>query len=131
MDKYVWRATEVEFLGYVLSRDGIKIAHNKVEAVLSWKTPDSLTEVQAFPGFANFYRQFIQDYSLIARPLMELIKKTEKWASSNEAGAAFEELKQRFTMAPIVAHFDVQKFMVIGTDASDFAIGAVLSQRDD
>jgi len=55
VDKYVWRATEVEFLGYVLSRDSIKMAQNKVEAVLSWKTPDSLTEVQAFLGFTNFY----------------------------------------------------------------------------
>jgi len=79
-DKFIWRATEVEFLGYVLSRDGIKMAQNKVEAVLSWKTPNSLTEVQAFLGFANFYRRFIQDYSRIARPLRELTKKTEKWA---------------------------------------------------
>jgi len=70
----------VEFLGYVLSREGIKMVQNKVEVVLSWKPPDSLIEVQALLGFANFYRRFIQDYSQIARPLMELTKKTEKWA---------------------------------------------------
>ena len=62
-EKCVWRVREVEFLGYVLSRDGIKMARNKVEAVLDWKTPESLTETQAFLGFANFYRRFIQDYS--------------------------------------------------------------------
>jgi len=56
------------------------MVQNKVEAVLSWKPPDSLMEVQAFLEFANFYRRFIQDYSQIARPLMELTKKTEKWA---------------------------------------------------
>ena len=55
VDKCVWRTTEAEILGYILSRDGVKMAQNKVEAVLSWKTPDSLTEVQAFLGFANFY----------------------------------------------------------------------------
>jgi len=54
-DKCVWRTTEAEILGYILSRDGVKMAQNKVEAVLSWKTPGSLTEVQAFLGFANFY----------------------------------------------------------------------------
>jgi len=129
-DKCVWRAKEVEFLGYILSQDGIKMAQDKVEAVLSWEAPRSLTEVQSFLGFANFYRRFIQDYSRVARPLTELTKKTDKWAWNNEAEAAFTELKQRFTTAPILAHFDAQKPVIIETDASDFAIGAVLSQRD-
>jgi hypothetical protein len=52
--KCVWRATEVEFLGYVIGRDGIKMSQEKVKAVLSWKSPTSLTEVQSFLGFANF-----------------------------------------------------------------------------
>ena len=58
----------MEFLGYVIGREGIKMAKGKVEAVLDWKTPESLTEVQSFRGFANFYRRFIQDYSRIVRP---------------------------------------------------------------
>jgi len=57
-----------------------------------------------------------------------LTKKTEKWEWNDEAGRAFEELKQRFTTAPILAHFDAQKPVIIETDTSDFAIGAVLSQ---
>jgi len=130
-DKCIWRTKEVEFLGYVLSWDGVKMAQDKVEVVLRWKTPRSLTEVQSFLGFANFYRRFIQDYSLVAWPLMELTKKTEKWVWNSEAEAAFTELMQRFTMAPILAHFDAQRPVIIETNASDFAIGAVLSQRDD
>jgi len=55
VDKCVWRTKEVEFLGYVLSRDGVKMAQDKVEAELRWETPRSLTEVQSFLGFANFY----------------------------------------------------------------------------
>jgi len=104
----------------------------KVEAVLSWKIPNSLTEVQSFLGFANFYRLFIKDYSKVARPLTELTKKGTgtKWAWTEEAGKAFKELKTRFTTAPILAHFDATKPVIIETDASDFAIGAVLSQRD-
>ena len=64
-DKCVWRTREVEFLGYVLSQDRVKMAQDKGEAVLEWETPRLLTEVQSFLGFANFYRQFIQDYSQV------------------------------------------------------------------
>jgi len=74
-EKYAWKAHEVEFLGYIIRRDGIKMAKGKVDAVLIWRTPSSLTEVQAFLGFANFYRCFIQNYSRVARPLTELTKK--------------------------------------------------------
>jgi len=129
-EKCVWKAKEVEFLGYVIGRDGIKMATTKVDAVLSWKTPASLQEVQSFLGFANFYRRFIQDYSRVARPLTELTKKTEKWLWNKEAETAFNDLKKRFTTAPILSHFDPAKPVIIETDASDFAIGAVLSQRD-
>jgi len=130
-EKCEWRVTEVEFLGYVLGRQGVKMAQGKVEAVLNWKTPGSLTEVQSFLGFANVYRHFIQDYSRVARALTELTKKTgEKWSWNPEAEKAFQELKQRFTTAPILAHFDAQRPVIIETDASDFALGAILSQRD-
>jgi len=131
-DKCVWRTQEVEFLGYVIGRDGIKMAKGKVEAVLEWKTPASLTEVQSFLGFANFYRRFIKNYSRVARPLTELTKGGKKeWEWNPQAEEAFQELKRRFTTAPILAHFDATKPVIIETDASDFAIGAVLSQRNE
>jgi len=131
-EKCIWKTQEVEFLGYIIGREGIKMSQEKVEAVLEWKTPRNLTEVQSFLGFANFYRWFIQDYSRVARPLTELTKKEQRkeWSWSLEVEAAFQELKKRFTTAPILAHFDAAKPVIIETDASDFAIGAVLSQRD-
>jgi len=130
-EKCVWKADEVEFLGYVIGRNRIQMSKDKMEAVLSWPQPTSLMETQSFLGFANFYRCFIQNYSQVARPLTELTKKTEKWAWNGEAGMAFEELKRRFTTAPILAHFDPARPVILETDASDFAIGAVLSQRDE
>jgi len=131
-DKCIWKTQEVEFLGYVIGQEGIKMAKGKVEAVLEWKTPASLTEVQSFLGFANFYRRFVKDYSRIARPLTELTKGSKKeWEWNPQAEEAFQQLKQRFTMAPILAHFDATKPVIIETDASDFAIRAVLSQRDE
>jgi len=90
----VWKAPEVEFLGYIIGRNRIRMSEEKVEAILSWKTPESLTETQSFLGFAKFYRRFIQDYSRVARPLTELTKKEREWAWNAEADAAFSELKR-------------------------------------
>jgi len=130
-EKYVWKTQGVEFLGYVIGRNGIGMTQLKVEVVLNWEEPRSVSETQSFLGFANFYRHFIKDYSKIARPLTELTKKTEKWSWDPKAGKAFKELKRRFTTAPILAHFDARRPVVIETDTSDFALGAGLSQRDD
>jgi len=127
-EKCLWKTQEVEFLGYIIGRNGIRMSEEKVEAILSWKTLESLTETQSFLGFANFYRRFIQDYFRVARPLTELTKKDREWNWNAEADAAFSELKKRFTMAPILAHFDPAKEVIIETDTSDFAIGAILSQ---
>ena len=77
-EKCVWKAEEVEFLGYIIGRNGISMSQDKVEAVLAWERPTSIKEVQSFLGFANFYRRFIQGYSQVARPLMELTKKKEE-----------------------------------------------------
>ena len=75
----------------------------KVKAVLEWKTPRSLRDVQCFLGFAYFYRKFIQDYSKIILPLTQLTKKEHAFLWSNEADMAFRHLKEAFTSAPILA----------------------------
>jgi len=126
-DKCMWKTQEVQFLRYIIGREGNKMAEGKVEAVLEWKPLASLTEVQLFLGFANFYRCFIQDYSRVARPLTELTNGDKKvWKWNPQAEEAFKELKWRFTMVPILAPFDATKPVIIETDSSDFAIGAVL-----
>jgi len=128
-EKCSWRQPEVEFLGYVIGRDGINMSEEKVKGVLKWKSPASLVETQAFLGFANFYRRFIKDCSRVARPITELTKKTAKdWEWTPEAERAFTELKNRFTSAPVLAHFDPKRPVIVETDASDFALGSVLSQ---
>jgi len=94
-EKCVWKAREVEYLGYIIGHEGIKMSTGKVEAVLGWKTPQNLMEVQSFLGFANFDRCFIKDYSRVARLLTELTKKQgREWAWNQKAEAAFLELKQ-------------------------------------
>lgn len=109
------------------------MSKEKVDVVVSWKTQESLTEVQSFLSFTNFYQCFIQDYSQVARPLTERTKKEagKDWWWNPEVDAAFQELQKRFTMAPVLAHFDLTKPVIMETITSDFAIGAILSQQDE
>jgi hypothetical protein len=131
-EKCVWVRNRVEFLGYIISEEGIEMAKDKVETILVWEPPKSLKEIQAFLGFANFYRQFIKDFSKICRPLTESTKgDAKKWEWTVAMELAFDELKRRFTTAPILRQFDPKKVCIVETDASDFALGAVLSQKGD
>ena len=76
----------------------------KIRTVGVWEAPDSVKGVQLFLGFANFYRRFIEGYSKLTRLLPDLTKKSEQSFWSDECGRAFEEVKQRFTSAPILRH---------------------------
>ena len=86
--------------------------------------------MQSFLGFANFYRRFIKGFSVIVQPLIALTRKDATFEWTTAAQKAFDMLKQAFTMAPILLHPDPTKPFQVETDASDFAIGAILSQAD-
>lgn len=123
---------EVEFLGYVISEKGIKMDPAKVDSVTSWPTPKSPHDVRMFLGLANFYRRFISGFSKVAAPLMRLLKKESlarrfRWVE--EAQSAFDLLRQAFTSAPILRHYDPSLPLVLEADASNYALGAVVSQR--
>ena len=91
-----------------------------------------MKEVQIFLGFANFYRRFIENFSKICKPITEtLTGDKQKFSWGREQNIAFEKLKQRFTTAPILTHLYLEQETVIETDASDFALGAILSQFQD
>jgi len=122
----------VEFLGYIVVTDGVTMGTRKVDSIRKWKAPMSVKEVQIFLGFANCYRRFIENFSKICKPITETLKgDKQKFNRSREQNIAFEKLKQRFTTAPILAHFYPERETVIETDASDFALGAILSQFQD
>ena len=128
-EKCEWHRSRVNFLGYIISAKGVEMDQEKIQTVLEWEAPGTVKEVQSFLGFANFYRRFIEGYSKLTRPLTDLTKKSEKFVWSNECETAFSELKKRFTSAPILRHFDPQLPCTVECDASDFAIGAILSQE--
>ena len=129
-DKSVFHVKEVEYLGSILTTEGICIDNTKTTAVQDWPTPKNLKEVQSFLGFANFYRRFIKEYSRTAAPLTELTKKEETFTWGNSQERVFQELKEKFTSAPILASFDPGQQIIMETDASDQALGSCLCQPD-
>ena len=112
----------------IISKGLVKMDKSKVDGVLSWPEPKKVKDVQAFLGFANFYRQFIRDFGRIARPLSELTRKDKTWEWGSEQQEAFDTLKKAFTTAPILKIPDDENPFRIECDSSDFATGAVLEQ---
>jgi hypothetical protein len=128
-DKCFWSTNRVDFLGYVISRDGIEMAQDKVQCIRDWECPRSLRDVQSFIRFANFYRQFIEGFSKIAKPLSDSTKGSPKdWVWIDTITKSFKKLKHCFTMAPILTHFNPHHECIVETAASDFALGSTLSQ---
>ncbi len=129
-EKCEFHVQHTTFLGYHISHHGVEMDNSKIHAVTEWPQPSTIKELQRFLGFANFYRRFIRNYSMIASPLTSLLKgKPSKLRWSNEATAAFTKLKSSFTSAPILKHPDPNLPFVLEVDASDCGIGGVLSQR--
>ena len=125
-----FHSKEVEFLGFTITPGKIEMQKSKITAITEWPTPTTVTEVRGFLGLANFYRKFIKDYGKVARDLTELTKKDLKFEWTAKAEQAFNELKQRITAAPVLAMANPEKPFEVETDASDYAIGGQLSQRD-
>ena len=129
--KTEFHVQRIEFLGFIISPGRISMDPGKIKAVQDWPVPRNVKDVQSFLGFANFYRKFIAGYSALAAPLSNLTKKDRKFEWTQRAEEAFLQLKQQFLEEPILAMFDPTKRTVVETDASDIAIGAVLSQPDE
>lgn len=129
-EKCEFHVKQTSFLGYHISHQGVRMDEAKVKAVTEWPQPSTVKELQRFLGFANFYRRFIQNYSMVAAPLTLLLKgKPAKLKWSEEATQAFNTLKGKFTTAPILKHPDPNLPFIVEVDASESGIGAVLSQR--
>jgi RNase H-like domain found in reverse transcriptase len=99
----------------------------KVQTVQDWPEPHKVKDVQYFLGSANFYRQFIHEYSDIVIPLTRLTWKDLKWNFSDKCRDAFNKLKAAFLSAPVLTHWIPDTLMMVETDASDYAIAAILS----
>ena len=129
LEKSIFHVKTVDFLGYVVATDGVTMNEKKVETIKAWKPPTSVREVQIFIGFANVYRRFIKNFSDICIPIMNLLKgENRSFVWGRDQQEAFEYLKRCFTTAPILCHFHPDRDTVVETDASDYALGCILSQ---
>jgi len=134
-EKCHFHKQEVKYLGFIITTNGIRMDPEKVSCVLGWETPKTVTDVQCFLGFANFYRRFIKDYSKVVAPLTKMTKKEGgkyvPFLWGQEQQAAFDLLKKAFTSAPILRHFDYNREIIVEMDASDYVSASILSQHDD
>jgi Reverse transcriptase (RNA-dependent DNA polymerase)/RNase H-like domain found in reverse transcriptase len=128
-DKCEFHRTLVEFLGYSLLPEGLTMSDEKVKAIQDWPKPRKVHDIQSFLGFANFYLRFIHDYSRITIPLTRLTRKGTPWHFSDECRRAFDTLKKAFTTAPVLTHWIPDAPLIVETDASDYALVAILSLR--
>jgi len=126
-EKCGFHSDSVEYLGYVLSPSGLTMSNAKVKTIQEWLEPKKVKDIQSFLGFANFYRRFIFNYSDIVIPLTCLTRKDTPWNFDEDCKKAFNTLKQAFTSAPILTHWVPDAQLVVETDASDYALAAILS----
>jgi hypothetical protein len=109
----------------------MEMAEDKIKGIKDLEMPNSFSEVQSFLGCAEFYRQFIRDFSRNCRPLTKSTKGDEKdWKWITEKDVKFEGLQERFILAPILVRFDLRKPSGLKTDGCEFALGVSMSLKD-
>jgi hypothetical protein len=129
-EKSFFHTDTIEYLGVMVSPQGISMDPAKVETITRWPEPQNVKEVQSFLGFSNFYRRFIDNYSGITKALTNLTRKDQLFEWTNACQSAFDLLKKAFTQAPVLCHFSPDQPIVMECDASDYAIAGILSQYD-
>ena len=126
--KCTFACSKVEYLGHVISGNGVKIDPKKTEAMLEWPIPKIVKAFRGFLGLTGYYRKFIRNYSLIATPLTDLLKKDAfEWIA--QANQAFHNLKKAISQPLVLALLDFSQSFLVECDAFGFRIGAVLMQQ--
>ncbi|GFV22309.1 retrovirus-related Pol polyprotein from transposon 297 [Trichonephila clavipes] len=130
-EKCQFSCSRVKYLGLWITPQGIEVDHEKTSAILGTPPPKHVKQLQSFLQTCSWYRKFIANFSEIARPLSNLTKKKAFWKWSEEEEKAFQTLKQCLVSPPILKQADFSKPFLIRTDASNYALGAVLLQGED
>ena len=124
--KCVFLRRRVEFLGYVVSKDGLSADQSKVKSVRSWPIPNKIRDVRAFLGLCSYYRKFIKGFADIAAPLHALTRKNRRFEWDEECQNSFETLKDCLCSAPVLSFPKDEGCYVLDCDASDHGISAVI-----
>ena len=134
LEKCEFHTKQVGFVGFIITPGGVSMERSRIAAIQDWPIPKTHRDVQVFLGFANFYRRFIYGYSKITKPLSSLLeggkagKFSQAFVWTPEAERAFNGLKESFTTAPILVHYNPELPLRLETDACGYAIAGILSQ---
>ena len=123
--------TKVKYLGHVVSKDGVETDPDKIAVVKEWPRPSCVKDVRSFVGFCSYYRRFIPHFATVAKPLIRLTEKKVNFVWNDEHEEAWLELRRLMSEAPVLSYPDKDATFILDTDASDYGIGAVLSQSID
>ena len=129
IQKCQWALEKIEYLGFVVSKNGVSPQPDKVKAIRALKPPTTVKQTRSFLGMCSFYRRFIPNFAEISRPLIELTRKYARFHWSPECEKAFLQIKHQLTVVPLLAFPDTGKPYTLFTDASDSSIGACLCQE--
>ena len=127
MKKCAFDWQELEYLCHIITPNGVKVDQAKIQAMLNWSRPTNISELRGFLGLTGYYRKFVRNYGVLARPLTTLLRKGQ-FCWNDEAEAAFANLKKAMTSTPTLVMPNFDKPFVIESDASGDGIGAILSQ---
>lgn len=128
-DKSHFCRDELRYLGYIVDHTGLRVDPEKIEAILGFPTPTTVRQVRRFLGLATWYRRFVPEFSRLAAPMTDLLRKSKKWSWGEEQEEAFRALKEKLVSAPILKCPDFSLPFILQTDASSTGLGAILSQE--
>jgi hypothetical protein len=129
LSKCLFYQEQIHYLGHIISKEGIVVDPEKIEAIREWSAPKNVTEVRSFMGLASYYRRFIAGFSRIAHPITSLQRKEKKFQWTKDCERSFQQLKQLLTSAPILRIADPNEDFMVCIDACKEGLGGVLSQN--
>lgn len=122
--------SELEFVGHVISMDGVKPIESRVQIIQEIESPKTVRQLSMFIGFVSYYRKFVDHFSNLLIPLNDLLKINRKWEWRDVHQKAFEEIKKSFLRCITLKYPDVNEPYILSCDASGLAVAAILSQKD-
>jgi len=128
LKKCAFGRQELEYLGCIIAHKGVKVDQEKIQAMLNWLRPTNISELRGFLGLTGYYRKFLRNYGVLARPLTILLRKGQ-FCWNDEVETAFADLKKAMTSTPTLIMPNFDEPFIIESDASRDGIGVVLSQQ--